>query len=67
MPTTESAIIAEARRVARLQRKITALNRQLTEAKSELRTAKKNLKALASGTQDPFNQTPPMRVFGEEP
>jgi len=66
MPSHEAALISEARRVARLQRKLTALRRQVKEVQGELRLAKKNLKVLASAASpDPFDQSPPMRVFGE--
>jgi hypothetical protein len=65
MPSSEAAIIAEARRVARIQQRIVRLNRELREAKAELKLAKKNLKALASETRDPFKQSPPLRGFDE--
>lgn len=65
MPTTEAAIVNEARRVARLQAKARRLRRDLKDVAAELRLAKRNIKALASSTGDPFNQTPPLRMFGE--
>jgi len=65
VPTHEAALIAEARRVARLQSKRLRLRRELREAEAELRTARKNLKALAAAGRDPFDQSPPLRGFGE--
>jgi prefoldin subunit 5 len=67
MPKHEAAIISEARRVASLERKQRDLKRTLKEVAAELRQARKNLKALATAPRpDPFEQTPPMRLFGEK-
>jgi ribosomal protein L10 len=65
MPTNEAAIVAEARRVARIQARMRTLRRELRTCSGELRVAKKNLRALASSTRDPFEQAPPLRMFGE--
>jgi hypothetical protein len=62
MSKPESALISEARRVARLQARIARLKRELKEAYGELTQAKKNLRGLASSmTRDPFDQLPPIR------
>ncbi|PYR90187.1 MAG: hypothetical protein DMF84_22095 [Acidobacteria bacterium] len=65
MPTHEAAIVAEARRVARLQERQRRFRRELKACAAELKTAKKNLRVLASAARDPFEQSPPLRVFGE--
>lgn len=66
MPTHEQAIVSEARRVARLQSRARELRRLLKENQGELRAAKKNLRALAAAARDPFEQAPPLRMFGEK-
>jgi hypothetical protein len=66
MPTFESSIVAEARRVARLQARQRTLRRQLRDVGKELRLAKKNLRALAGAKNDPFEQSQPLRGFGEQ-
>ncbi len=65
MPTFEATIVSEARRVARLQARCRQLRRDLKDASAELKHAKKMLRSLAQSTRDPFEQAPPLRVFGE--
>lgn len=65
MPKIDAALVIEARRVARLQRRQTEARRQLKAIAAELKLAKKNLSALAASTSDPFQQSPPLRLFGE--
>jgi hypothetical protein len=65
MPTHEGALIAEARRVTRLQAKLTRLRREQRSVQAELRQARKNLRALAQSKADPFDQAPPIKGFGE--
>lgn len=66
MPTHEQALVAEARRIARLQHKQRRLKADLKAVATELKTARRNLKALAQRSTDPFEQTPPLRMFGEK-
>ena len=65
MPTHEAALIAEARRLTRLQQKRSRLRRDLKAIEAEIKTARKNLRALAQNGRDPFEQTPPLKAFGE--
>ena len=65
MPSFESQLIAEARRVARAQNKCKRLRKELKLAAQELRQAKRDLKKLSDAARDPFNQSPPLREFGE--
>lgn len=65
MAKLATALMNEARRVARLQTRVRTLKRDLAAASAELRQAKKNLRALADSTADPFEQAPPLRMFGE--
>lgn len=65
MPTHETSIVAEARRVARLQARKRQLRRDLKTIDKELKLAQKNLRALARVAVDPFEQVPPLRMFGE--
>jgi len=65
MPKLETQLMNEARRVARLQTRTRALRRELKVAEGELRLARRQLRALASAKHDPFEQSPPLRIFGE--
>jgi vacuolar-type H+-ATPase subunit D/Vma8 len=65
MPSTEAALVAAARRVSLLQSKRARLRRELREVDAELRLAKRQLRALVSNVRDPFDQAPPLRMFGE--
>jgi ribosomal protein L10 len=66
MPTFESVIITEAKRVARLSRRAATLRKQLKDTETELRLAKRTLRKVASTVRtDPFDQTPPLRTLGE--
>lgn len=67
MPKLATSLMNEARRVARLQTRTRALRRELKVTEAELRLARKNLRALANATADPFDQAPPLRIFGEVP
>ena len=63
--TYEAQLMTAARNVGRLERRCRDLRKQLKVAAGELRHERKMLKALAGAKVDPFEQTPPMRVFGE--
>jgi len=63
MPTHTSALVAEARRLARLQLKLRKLKHEEKVVQAEIKLVKKNLRALA--TRDPFDQSPPLKTFGE--
>ncbi len=65
MPTHEAAIVAEARRVARLQARKRKLAREMRVCVAELKMAKRNLRAMADRLGDPFDQAPPLRMFDE--
>jgi len=41
------------------------IRRVLKEVDAEIRSAKKNLRVMASAKNDPFDQAPPLRMFGE--
>lgn len=64
--TYEAQLMTAARAVGRLERRCRELRKQLKTAAAELRHERKMLKALASAKTDPFEQSPPMRVFGEK-
>lgn len=65
MATHEAALVAAARRVSRCQSKRVRLRRHLREVEGELKLAKQQLRALVRSTSDPFDQAPPLRLFGE--
>lgn len=65
MPKLATSLMNEARRVARLQARSRQLRRELKVVDAELKLARKNLRALADAKSDPFDQSPPLRMFGE--
>ena len=71
MPSHQTQLLTEARRVTRLAHKAARLRRELKTTEAELRHAKKTFKALAAAVTRPEpdtrieQQTPPLRVFGE--
>jgi len=66
VPTFESLLVTEAKRVARLSRRAAALRKELKVVEAELRLARKTLRKVASASRgDPFDQMPPLRTLGE--
>jgi hypothetical protein len=66
MPSFETCLMTEAKRVARLSRRCSALRKQLKVAEAELRLAKRLLRKIAGAARaDPFDQLPPLRTLGE--
>ena len=67
MPTFESLVVTEAKRVARLSRRAATLRKQLKDTEAELRLARRTLRKVAAAAvrPDPFDQLPAMRTLGE--
>jgi acyl-CoA hydrolase len=65
--TTAGNLMIVARKLASKQRRRRELLKMLRIVDAEIKQAKKELKALAGQMtkDDPFDQTPPMRVFNE--
>ena len=62
----EAFLIAEARRLARLQNKRRQLRKALAQVEQEIKFSKRTLRALAAARSASRDSTmPPLRVFSE--